>query len=185
MRQRYQGLVFKAGDGQIEGHETESGQYSDTQTEMTMKAPMIREAHAADTDAICMLLDSLGLVTEGVLLPGTRYWVAETEIGELIGVVGLEYGAEAVLLRSAAIHPDYQRLGIGTALVNTAYIGALQDNRPRVYCFSTDAQEYWAYRGFRRITVAEVLEALPDAPQVKLFDRLGWLPTEVAWRKDL
>jgi hypothetical protein len=30
--------------------------------------------------------------------------------------------------------------------------------------------------------VDDVLRALPDAPHVKLFEALGWLPTEAALR---
>jgi hypothetical protein len=35
------------------------------------------------------------------------------------------------------------------------------------------------------VPVSEVVAALPDCPQVNHFDRIGWLPTEIAWRKDL
>jgi hypothetical protein len=32
--------------------------------------------------------------------------------------------------------------------------------------------------------VPELVAALPDAPQVHQYSRMGWLPTEVAWRLD-
>ena len=31
----------------------------------------------------------------------------------------------------------------------------------------------------------EVVAALPDSPQVNHFEHVGWLPAEIAWRKDL
>ena len=39
--------------------------------------------------------------------------------------------------------------------------------------------------GFHEVPVPELVAALPAAPQVRHYDALGWLPTEVAWRRDL
>ena len=55
----------------------------------------------------------------------------------------------------------------------------------RAYLFSTDAGAFWARTGFREVPVPELVAALPAAPQVRHYDALGWLPTEVAWRRDL
>jgi N-acetylglutamate synthase-like GNAT family acetyltransferase len=54
-----------------------------------------------------------------------------------------------------------------------------------VYLFSTDAQEFWTHMGFAQVPVAEVLQKLPQVPQVLQFTDMGWLPTEVAWRYGL
>lgn len=53
-----------------------------------------------------------------------------------------------------------------------------------VYLFSTGAGGYFSRLGFRRVAVDEVVAALPDAPQVRRFSELGWLPREIAWRLD-
>jgi N-acetylglutamate synthase-like GNAT family acetyltransferase len=145
---------------------------------------VIREATAQDLEAIGALLRHAGLDPAGVLTSGSRYWVAE-EAGALLGVVGLEYGPQAVLLRSAAVRGDMRGRGIGARLFGHAYAMAAADQITAVYCFSTDAGDYWTRHGFREVPVPELCAALPDAFQVHHYHELGWLPTEVAWRKDL
>jgi predicted N-acetyltransferase YhbS len=53
------------------------------------------------------------------------------------------------------------------------------------YLFSTGAGGYWTRLGIYEVPVAEVVAALPNAPQVRYYDERGWLPTEIAWRYDL
>lgn len=146
----------------------------------------LREALPGDLENLIALLERLGLVTEGVLVPGTAYWLAETPMGRLLGLVGVEFGTtNAALLRSAAVLPELQRRGIGRALVNRAFEACRACGIATIYCFSTDAGDYWQHLGFREAPVTELVEALPAAPQVLHFGRIGWLPTEVAWRLDL
>lgn len=144
-----------------------------------------REASAHDLPTILNILIELELRPEHVMEGKSRYWIAELPSGEMIGVIGMEYTPNAALLRSAGIRPAYQRQGIGERLTFIVISACAEINIPVIYTFSTDAQDYWQRRGFRRVGVDEVVEALPDAPQVHLFRRLGWLPTEVAWRLDL
>jgi N-acetylglutamate synthase-like GNAT family acetyltransferase len=144
----------------------------------------IREASADDRAAIIALLRDSGLDPAGVLSPGSRYWVAE-DAGALIGVVGLEYGERAALLRSAAVRADLRGRGVGGRLFRHAYTMAAAAGITAIYCFSTDAGAYWSSQGFREVPVPELCDALPDAFQVHHYRELGWLPTEVAWRRDL
>lgn len=144
----------------------------------------MREAGAADTNGIVALLQQINLGPAGVLTPGSRYWIAE-ESGRIIGVVGLEYGPEAVLLRSAGVLPEQRGKHIGTHLVELALANARADGIQHVYLFSTGAGAYWQRHGFVEVAVDEVVAALPDAFQVRHYAELGWLPDEVAWRKTL
>jgi N-acetylglutamate synthase-like GNAT family acetyltransferase len=143
--------------------------------------PIIREAQPGEAERIRALLAQLHLGTDSVLAPGTRYWLAEGAGGQVIGVVGLEYGAEAALLRSAAVDPQTRGCGVGAALVREALRSATAEGFRRVYLFSTGAGPYWIKLGFRQAPVPELVAALPDAPQVRRYEELGWLPTEVAW----
>ncbi|GAB4118130.1 MAG: hypothetical protein Fur005_25700 [Roseiflexaceae bacterium] len=144
----------------------------------------IREATAADRAAIEVLLTECNLGNTGILVAGSRYLVAED--GEmLVGVVGLEYGQHAVLLRSAGVKPGWRGRKIGARLFESAYDLARADQIKRVYCFSTDAGEYWISQGFYEVPVPELCAALPNAYQVNHYAAIGWLPTEVAWRRDL
>jgi hypothetical protein len=40
-------------------------------------------------------------------------------------------------------------------------------------------------QGFRQVPVAELVAALTGTFQVLYYDRRGWLPTEVAWRREV
>ena len=143
----------------------------------------IREAHSADIAKLQTLLRLAHLSTDDILADGTRYWLAQNADGEPIGVVGLELGDSAVLLRSAAVSPSLRNQGLGTSLIQHA-LGATTGYQ-HVYLFSTGAGEYWQRLNFHEVPVSELVEVLPEVPQVKQYKLLGWLPTEVAWRRDL
>ena len=145
---------------------------------------MIRLATLDDHERVRALLDRIGLNTAGVLASGTRYWLAE-DSGAACGVIGRVYGASAVLLRSAGVLPGARGRGVGHALVDAALAAAQQHGHTRAYLFSTGAGPYWTRLGFREVPVNQLVAALPDAPQVRQYGRLGWLPSEVAWRRDL
>jgi N-acetylglutamate synthase-like GNAT family acetyltransferase len=144
----------------------------------------IREATSADAAVLGAILAEAGLSSHGVLDPGTRYWLAQRR-DEAIGVVGLELGAGAALLRSAAVRPAARGNGVGAALLWWALDQARDRGVRRIYLFSTDAGAFWSRQGFREVPVPALVAALPDAPQVRHYDQQGWLPDEVAWRKDL
>jgi N-acetylglutamate synthase-like GNAT family acetyltransferase len=145
---------------------------------------VIRAATPDDAAAICAILSESQLSTHAVLAAGTRYWLAQRR-DEAIGVVGLEYGPAAVLLRSAAVRPAARGSGVGAALLWWALDPAREGGYARAYLFSTDAGAFWSRQGFREVPVPELVAALPRAPQVLYYDQHGWLPDEVAWRKDL
>jgi N-acetylglutamate synthase-like GNAT family acetyltransferase len=145
----------------------------------------VREAIPDEAERICALLAQHHLGTDSVLAAGTRYWLAEGADRRLTGVVGLEYGADAVLLRSAAVDPGARGRGVGSALVREALRSAASEGYRRAYLFSTGAGPYWSKLGFREVPVPELVADLPNAPQVRRYEQLGWLPTEVAWALEL
>jgi N-acetylglutamate synthase-like GNAT family acetyltransferase len=151
---------------------------------MTGENPTIRTATAADLAPIAELLEHAELDPHGVLAPATTYWVAE-HAGALVGVIGVEHGAGAVLLRSMAVRRAARGRSLGAALTEHALAAARAQGFRAAYLFSTDAGAYWQRRGFREVPVPELVAALPGAPQVRHYDELGWLPTEVAYRRDL
>ena len=150
---------------------------------MTPEA-VLHEASASDAEAIRAFLQPLHLGIDNILAPGTRYWLAE-QAGELLGVVGLEFGDGVALLRSAAVSPAARGGGIGAALTERALAEAQAAGCACVYLFSTGAGPYWQRFGFVEVPVSELVAALPHAPQVLRYEELGWLPTEIAWRRDL
>jgi N-acetylglutamate synthase-like GNAT family acetyltransferase len=150
-----------------------------------MSTYAIRAATPADAAAICALLTESELSTHAVLADGTRYWLAERADGRPLGAIGVEFGAGAALVRSAAVQPDARGQGAGAALLRHALSQAAAAGCRSAYLFSTGAGAYWSRQGFREIPVPDLVAALPNAPQVRYYDQHGWLPDEVAWRKDL
>jgi N-acetylglutamate synthase-like GNAT family acetyltransferase len=150
-----------------------------------MSAYAIRVATPTDAEAICAILTESELSTHAVLAVGTRYWLAQRVDGEPVGAIGIELGVGAVLLRSAAVRPDARGQGVGAALLRIALNAAAATGYRRAYLFSTDAGVFWSRQGFCEIPVPELVAALPDAPQVRHYDEQGWLPDEIAWRRDL
>jgi N-acetylglutamate synthase-like GNAT family acetyltransferase len=142
--------------------------------------PTLRIATQNDLEVVRDILETSQLSAHGILEPNTTYWLAE--INDPAGCIGLEWGARAALLRSAAVLPDHRGNGIGTRLLETALNGARDRQKRFVYLFSTDAGEYWTHQGFQEVPVPELVKALPDVPQVHHYRDIGWLPTEIAWR---
>lgn len=144
----------------------------------------IRDATPDDYDAIIDLLNASDLVTSDILVPASRYWIAEDADGRCIGAIGVEFGASksAALLRSAVVAPAYRGQGLGGTLTRTVFAACRASGHTTLYCFSTDAGDYWLKTGFVVVPVEEVTAELPDAPQVIDFDRRGWLPTEITFR---
>jgi N-acetylglutamate synthase-like GNAT family acetyltransferase len=145
----------------------------------------IRQAQLNDLERVLPFLKMMNLVTIGLFAPNTVCWLAENGENQLIGLAGLELSTTAGLLRNVAVMPEFQRQGIGEMLAWCAFDTCAAFNRRRVYCFGTGAETYWQHLGFRRVSITELVEALPQAPQVVHFERSGWLNNEAAWRKDL
>jgi N-acetylglutamate synthase-like GNAT family acetyltransferase len=145
----------------------------------------IREALAHEAPRVIALLTQNRQSPQDVLASGTRYWVAEDAQGAFIGTIGLEFGRDAVLLRSAGVLLPWRSQGIAAVLTQEAIDAATRAGCRAIYLFSTGAGGYWSRFGFCEVPVSEVVAALPDAPQVRQYTALGWLQTEVAWRRDV
>jgi N-acetylglutamate synthase-like GNAT family acetyltransferase len=87
--------------------------------------------------------------------------------------------------RSAGVLLPWRGMGIADALARAAIDAAARAGCRRIYLFSTGAGEYWRRLGFQEVPVPELVAALPETPQVRHYTALGWLPTEVAWRRDV
>jgi N-acetylglutamate synthase-like GNAT family acetyltransferase len=145
----------------------------------------IRPALPQDAEALSSLLEQIDLLSYDVLAPGTRYWLALDKAGALAGCIGMEFGREAVLLRSVAVRPEVRKQGLGRTLVEFALDQARQSGYRRAYLFSVRSGGYWQRMRFRTVPVEELTEALPSAPQVLRFKDIGKLARETGWRLDL
>ena len=145
----------------------------------------IRSAQTSDYDRIITLLQYFKLLTDAILAEGTRYWVAQTEAGELAACAGVEFGEDAVLLRSLAVYEAFQGERLALRLIENALDEAAAAGYQHVYCFSTRAADYFQRVGFRQVPVEQLVQALPNAPQVVNFRAIGKLAGERAWYKAL
>ncbi len=145
----------------------------------------ILTAQAADYDSIIALLQYVNLLTDDILAPGTHYWVAKTDSDEIAACAGMEFGEDAVLLRSLAVYEAYQGERLALRLIENALDEAKAEGYHHVYCFSTRAADYFQRVGFRPVPVAQLVEALPNAPQVVKFAKIGKLTGERAFHKTL
>ncbi len=144
----------------------------------------LREATPDDRERLMDFIGRSGLEAAGALEPGTRFWVGENAGGRIVASTGMEYGAAAVLLRSTAVDSAYRHRGLALALYEFRFAVALAEGYDVAYAFC-DTPAFMLRTGWRAVPVTELVEALPASYQVAHFARLGWLPTEHAFRKDL
>lgn len=141
----------------------------------------IRLATPEDHNMIHFLLTHTGMVAPIFEAPSFWY-VAVNDSDDIHGVIGAEFGVRDWLLRSALVCEPFRGYGLGRALTEAILHAALVHRIDAVYCFSTDAQEFWTHMGFVEVPVAELVQKMPQVPQVLQFADMGWIPTEVAWR---
>ncbi len=113
----------------------------------------IRPVSPADWPAIKALLEQLKLPTEGAQDHLSTYVVA-TKNGHLLGCIGAEIYPSSpgpvALMRSVAIAPDWQRRGVGEALVSLMLEQARKRGIHSVHLLSVTSPEYFARFGFKR-----------------------------------
>lgn len=141
---------------------------------------LLEQATRNDRDAMAAVLEACGLSSFGILAPGTLYWTCRAE-GELIGTCGIEPGDGCALLRSVCVIEKHRGNNIADRLVSRALLEATRLDLRDVYLFSKDTGGYFERLGWREVPVAEVAVRLPQAPQVRRYDKVGWYPDERAF----
>lgn len=129
--------------------------------------PALRPGARGDAAAVEALLIEQLLPTAGVAemfaVDPTQFLLAE-DGDEVIAVVGIEVCSEHALLRSVAVRSDWQRRGLGHALVARAVAHAEGHAEGRgiaaLYLLTMTAEHYFPRFGFTRITRDEVPAAI-------------------------
>ncbi|HWN58451.1 MAG TPA: GNAT family N-acetyltransferase [Methylomirabilota bacterium] len=138
-----------------------------------------------DLDQVREMIESAGMMTEGIEWPAACYILAYNG-DEAIGVVGVEAKIDAALIRSLYVKPAMRQRGIGAALLAAARKAAHTRGAVRLYLFSTDAGSFFERQGFVRAEVATVIGALSGVPQVEHYRaRPDELAREVAYHLDI
>lgn len=123
-----------------------------------MSAPVTtRPAIVADSRRILDLVNQLAL--EGVMLPRSPasvienirdFTIAEKD-GEFAGCGALAIvWTDLAEVRSLAVHPKFQRLGVGRALVDALSAEARHLGLPRLFCFTYEP-EFFGRLGFEEV----------------------------------
>lgn len=146
---------------------------------MMEKQYEIRPAVAADLPVIEKLLIDSDLMAVELAANLERFLVAEQ--AGIIGVIGSEYAADAVLIRSAAVRSSVRQSGVASGLLGQALEQAKQDGCRTAYLFTNTAAAFFGNRGFAVIPKTEVPAALLASPAVTVC----CCATAVAMRREL
>ena len=111
-------------------------------------AVTIFPAKPGDLPAILDLVRAMNLPPDGIEDALEYFWVAR-QGAQIVGTVGLEVYADLALLRSVAVSPERQRLGLGHALTDTALSYLATRQFQAVYLLTTTAESFFARYGFR------------------------------------
>ena len=125
-----------------------------------------RPASADDLEPVRALLDAAGLPLAGVQHHLSAFRVLDAPDGTLAGVVGLERHGAAWLLRSLAVRPEWRGWGYGRALL-TAALAEATDAEADVFLLTTDAQAFFAARGFRELPRSAAPAALSASAELQ------------------
>jgi amino-acid N-acetyltransferase len=111
----------------------------------------IRNATPEDYTPIADLLIKVNLPAQGVQEHVDNF-VVLIDDGSLIGTGGLEIYSDKALLRSLAVHPDYQNKGYGQQLYRRILENAHKQNITEVYLLTETAERFFAAMGFEKIS---------------------------------
>ena len=123
-----------------------------------MRNVVVRPALEVDWQAMSTLLRVCALPLEGAHEHLSAYFVAILD-GAVVGTAGLEVYEDAALLRSVAVAPFRQGIGIGQVLVARVDAEARRRGIKALYLLTTTATAYFAKLGFS----TETRERIPPA----------------------
>jgi len=117
--------------------------------------PVVTPARPGDVDAIKQLLEQNDLPLAGVDEHWKTFLVAR-EGDRIVGCAGSEAYANAALVRSIAVVPEYRSRGIGRLLVRHLIDRLSTRGIREFYLLTTTASEYFKKRGFKKCDRDEV-----------------------------
>src|SRR5688572_25727703 len=116
---------------------------------------MIEPARHSDLPQVHELLGRCNLPLAGIDKHVTTMLIAR-EQGSVVGTAALELYADGALLRSVAVDPSYQGMGVGHQLTDAALRLAEARQAPAVFVLTTTAERFFPKFGFEQITRDDV-----------------------------
>ena len=129
---------------------------------------ILERAKESDYSSIAALLEITKLPPDGIK-PHLENFLVIRNPNEnagsefLIGSVGLEIYGESALLRSVAVHPDFQGVGLGTRLVDSITELAKEKGITRLFLLTDTAERYFLKKGFVVVTRDRVPEDMKQS----------------------
>jgi amino-acid N-acetyltransferase len=108
---------------------------------------MIRPAKPSDLPVISELLTMAKLPTEGVSEHLENFVVLESN-RSIVGIAGLELYSPVALLRSLAVSPWHQGLGLATILCGHLEAEAAHHGIKQIYLLTETAESFFSKRGY-------------------------------------
>lgn len=142
----------------------------------------LSQALEKDTGTLKKFLVENKLRPSIVLNENSVYYYIRTG-NEIIGTIGAEFNQNYALIRAAGISQEWRKQGIATILYQKLQSELEKKGILHFYLFSRQAPEFWSKMGYVQCTVQEVIDVLPDAPQVKEFIADDSIWSDVAWYK--
>ena len=121
----------------------------------------IDEAKSSDHAAVVALLQETDLPPDEIELHMENFLVIrhpEVDRGPelLVGSIGLEIYEDSALLRSLAVHPDFQGNGLGSRLVDSMIEFARGKDINRLFLLTDTAEKFFEKKGFVVVTRDQV-----------------------------
>jgi amino-acid N-acetyltransferase len=126
-------------------------------------------ASSKDLKSVVNLLELVDLPIEGVVDNINNFRIGKISPDQItmppiVGCVGFEIYGELGVLRSLAVHPDYQKRGIGQALISDGLKFAKRNGMKTLYLLTDTARDYLVSLGFQ--------ETSRDAVPQKILDTI-------------
>ena len=112
---------------------------------------VISNATPEDYDSISDLLKTVNLPVQGVQEHLDNF-VVLTDGESIIGTGGLEIYSDKALLRSLAVHPDYQNRGLGQRIYHHILENSRKQNIRELYLLTETAERFFTAIGFETIS---------------------------------
>jgi protein-tyrosine-phosphatase/N-acetylglutamate synthase-like GNAT family acetyltransferase len=119
-------------------------------------------AAAKDLERIRALLDSQGLPSSDIDQASLKSFLVLRDDTQISGLVGLDLLGSIAMLRSLVVRPEWRSAGLGAQLVTAAEAEAVKQGVATLYLLTTDADRYFAAKGYR------TLERTDAPPEIKL-----------------
>lgn len=136
-----------------------------------MESPqiIISKAESSALQDILSLLKIVDLPHDGVAEHLYGFFIARDAQARIVGCIGMERHGSLGLLRSAAVSPEFQRLGLGTRLTEAILQDAASQGLSEVLLLTTTARDFFAKKfGFVVAPRDEYDEHLMHSPEWRL-----------------